>query len=96
MAEMASRRLLDFWLCERKQTLYFRSPQPETLFVSQMFVPENGRHGNALAVSFLRRRVRLRSRTYHFHCSIEKRCGKLGHYVSFTEIHVHDHGKFHL
>ena len=26
--------------------------QPETVFVPQMFVPENWRHGNALAVSF--------------------------------------------
>ena len=47
-----------------------------------------GSHGNALAVSFFRRRVRLRSRAYDFHCSIEKRCGKLGRYVSFNEIHV--------
>ena len=47
-----------------------------------------GSHGNALAVSFFRGRARLRSRAYDFHYSIEKRCGKLGHYVSFNEIHV--------
>ena len=62
--------------------------QPDTVFVLQMFVPENGRHGNALAVSFFRRRVRLRSCAHDFQWSIEKRCGKLGRYVSFTEIHV--------
>ena len=27
-------------------------------------------------------------RAYDFHYSIEKRCGKLGRYVSFNEIHV--------
>ena len=47
-----------------------------------------GSHGNALAVSFFRRRARLRSRAHDFHCSIEKRCDKLGRYVSFNEIHV--------
>ena len=58
------------------------------MFVPQMFVPENGRHGNALAISIFRRCARLRSRAHDFHCSIEKRCGKLGRYVSFTKIHV--------
>ena len=67
---------------------HFHYRQPETVFVPQMFVPENGRHGNALAVSFFRSRARLRSRAHDFHCSTEKRCGKLGRYVSFTEIHV--------
>ena len=43
-----------------------------------------GSHGN----SFFRHRARLRSRAHDFHCSIEKRCGKLGRYVSFNEIHV--------
>ena len=47
-----------------------------------------GSHGNALPVSFFRRRVHLRSRTHEFHYSPEKRCGKLGPYVSFNEIHV--------
>ena len=62
--------------------------RPETVFVPQMLVPENGCHGNALAVFFFRRCARLRSRAQDFHCSIEKRCSKLGRYVSFTEIHV--------
>ena len=47
-----------------------------------------GSHGNASAVSYFRRRARLRSCAHDFHYSIEKRCGKLGHYVSFNEIHV--------
>ena len=47
-----------------------------------------GSHGNALAVSFFRRRARLRSRAHYFHCSTEKRCGQLGRYVSLNEIHV--------
>ena len=47
-----------------------------------------GIHGNALAVYFFRLRARLRSRAHEFHYSIEKRCGKLGRYVSFNEIHV--------
>ena len=45
-----------------------------------------GIHGNALAVSYFRRRARLRSRAHGFHYSIEKRCSKLGRYVSFNEI----------
>ena len=47
-----------------------------------------GSHGNALAVSFFKRCARLRSCAYDFHCSIQKRCGKLGRYLSFNEIHV--------
>ena len=47
-----------------------------------------GSHGNALAISFFRRRARMSSRAYEFHYSIEKRCGKLGRYVSFNENHV--------
>ena len=47
-----------------------------------------GSHGNALAVSFFRRRARLHSRAQDFHYSIEKRCGQLGRFVSFNEIHV--------
>ena len=47
-----------------------------------------GSHGNALAVSFFRRRARLRSRAHDFNHSIEKRCCKLGRYVSFIEINV--------
>ena len=43
-------------------------------------------NGNALGVSFFRHRVRLRSRAYDFRCIIEKRCGKLGRYVSFNDI----------
>ena len=54
----------------------FRDRQPETVFVPQMFVPENGR------------RARLCSRANHFHYSIEKRCCQLGRFVSFNEIHV--------
>ena len=41
--------------------------------------------GNALAVSFFRRRARLR---YYFQCSIDKRSGKIGRNVSFNESHV--------
>ena len=41
-----------------------------------------GRHGIALAGTFFRRRA------HDFHYSIEKRCYKLGRYVSFNEIHV--------
>ena len=44
--------------------------------------------GNAFAVSFFRCRARLRSRAFDFHYSSEKRCGKLGRYFSFNEIHV--------
>ena len=47
-----------------------------------------GSHGIALAVSFFRRRACLRSRAHDFHYSIEKRCGKLGRSVSFSEIHA--------
>ena len=47
-----------------------------------------GSHGNALAVSFFRRRARLRSGAHDFHYTIEKRCGKVGRYVSFNEIHL--------
>ena len=48
-----------------------------------------GSHVNALAVSFFRRCAGLRSHAHDFHYySIEKRCGKLGRYVSFNEIHV--------
>ena len=47
-----------------------------------------GSHGNALAVSFYRRRARLRSRAHDFHYSIKKIYGELGHFVSFDEIHV--------
>ena len=47
-----------------------------------------GSHGHTLAVSFFRRRARLRSRSHDFHYSIEKRCCKLERYVSFNEIHV--------
>ena len=37
-----------------------------------------GSHGNALAVSFNRRRAGLRSRAHDFHYNIKKWCGKLG------------------
>ena len=47
-----------------------------------------GSHGIALAVSFSRRRARLRSRSHDFHYSIEKRRSKLGRYVPFSEFHV--------
>ena len=47
-----------------------------------------GSHGNALAVNFFSCCARLRSYAYNFHHSIEKRCGKLGCYISFNEIHV--------
>ena len=57
-------------------------------FVPQYSYLKMGSHGNALAASFFKRRVRLRPRTYDFHCSIEKRHGELGPYVSFNESHV--------
>ena len=44
--------------------------------------------GNALAVSFFRRRARSRSRAYCFHYIIEKRSGKIGRDDSFNESHV--------
>ena len=47
-----------------------------------------GSHGNALDGSFFRQRARLRSRAHDFHNTTEKRCGKLGRYVSFNEIRV--------
>ena len=47
-----------------------------------------GSHGNALAVFLFRRCRRLRSHAHDFHYSIEKRCGKLGRYVTFNEIHI--------
>ena len=47
-----------------------------------------GSHGNALAVAFFSRRAHLRSCAHDFHYSIEKRCGKLGCYISLNEIHV--------
>ena len=47
-----------------------------------------GSHGNALAVSFLRRRARLHLRAHDFLCITEKKYGKLGCHVSFNEIHV--------
>ena len=55
--------------------------------------------GNASAVSFFRRCARLRLCAYSFHCSIQKRRGKLGRTVSFNESHVlysRLHGSFHL
>ena len=55
-----------------------------------------GSHGNASGVSYFRRRVHLRSRTHEFHYSPEKRCGKLGPYVSFNEIHLLYSGKAFL
>ena len=65
--------------------------QPETVFVPQILkcsYLKMGSHGNALTVSFFRHCARLRSRAHDFHYSIEKRCGELGCYVSFNEIHV--------
>ena len=44
--------------------------------------------GNALAVSFFRRCARLSLCAYDFHCSIQKRRGKLGRNVSSNESHV--------
>ena len=53
----------------------------ETVFLPQMFVPENGQ-------SFYRLCARLRSHLHGFHYSIENRFGELGHFVSFNEVHV--------
>ena len=65
-----------------------RYRQPEKRNEYQTLVLNDRPFGNALAVSFFRRRARLRSRAYYFHCSIEKRSGKIGRDVSFNESHV--------
>ena len=62
--------------------------QPEKRSEYQTLVLNDRPFGNPLAVSFFRRRARLRSRAYFYHCSIEKRSGKTGRDVSFNEIHV--------
>ena len=61
--------------------------QPEKRSEYQTLVLNYRPFGNALAVFFFRRRARLRSCAHYFHYSIQKRCGKLGRYVSFNEIH---------
>ena len=62
--------------------------EPETVFIPQMFIAENGQSWQRVGCLLFRRRASLRSRAHDFHYSIEKRCGKLGRYVSFNEIHV--------
>ena len=62
--------------------------EPETVFVPQMVVPENRQSWQCVGCLFFRLRARLRSRSWDFHYSIEKRCGKLGRYGSSNEIHV--------
>ena len=61
--------------------------QPETEFVPQMFVPENGQSWQRVGCLLFQASARLRSCAHYFHYSIQKRCGKLGRYVSFNEIH---------
>ena len=62
--------------------------QPEKRSEYQTLVLNYRPFGNAFALFFFRRRARLRSCAYYFHCSIEKRCTKLGRYDSFNESHV--------
>ena len=59
--------------------------QPEKRSEYQTLVLNDRPFGNALAVSFFRRCARLRLCAYDFHCSIQKRRGKLGRNVSFNE-----------
>ena len=70
-----------------KQCFYLKCSYLKSSYLKCSYL-KMGSHGNSLAVSFLRRRARLRSRAHDFHYSIEKRCDKLGRYVSFNEIHA--------
>ena len=60
------------------------------MFLPQMFVPQNGRSWHSVG-SFLFQGAHALALTPHdFHYSIENKCGKLGRYISFNEIHVLD------
>ena len=62
--------------------------QPEKRSEYQTLVLNDRPFGNTLAVFFFRRCARLRLCAYDFHCSIQKRRGKLGRKVSFNESHA--------
>ena len=68
--------------------IYLCNRKPEKIIEYQTLVLNERPFGNALAVSFFRRCARLRLCAYDFHCSIQKRRGKLGRNVSFNESHV--------
>ena len=65
-----------------------KNRQPEKGSECQTLVLNDGPFSNSLAVFLFRRRSRLRSRAYVFHCSIRKRRGKPGRQVYFNESHV--------
>ena len=65
-----------------------RYRQPEKWSEYQTLVLNDRPIDNVLAVSFCRRWARLRLCAYDFHCSIQKRTGKLGRNVSFHGCHV--------
>ena len=65
-----------------------RKRQPVKRCEYQTLVLNDRPFGNELAVSFFRRCARLHLCAYDFHCSIQKRRGKLGHNVSFNESYV--------
>ena len=71
-------RLRDYYL-----SCYQPNREPETVFVPQFFVPEIGQSWQRVGCLFF-----MASRAHDFHCSTEKRCGKLGRYVYFNKIHV--------
>ena len=66
--------------------VYYRQLEKRNEY--QTLVLNDWPFGNELAVSFFRRRARLRSRAYNFRYSIEKRSGKIGGDVSFNGNHV--------
>ena len=68
------------------QQLQYKQPEKRSEY--QTLVLNYRPFGNALAVFFFRRRARLRSCAYYFHCNIEKRCTKLRRYDSFNESYV--------
>ena len=65
---------------------YYRQPEKRSEY--QTLILNDRPFGNALAVSFCRRCARLHLCAYNFHCSIQKRRGKLGRNVSFNESYV--------
>ena len=62
--------------------------QPEKRSEYQTLVLNDRPFGNALAVSVFRRCASLRLCAYDFHCSIQKRRGKLKRNVTLSESHV--------
>ena len=68
--------------------LLWSNRQPEKRSEYQTLVLNDWPFSNALAVSLFRRCARLRLCAHDFHCSIQKRRGKLGRNISFNESHV--------